>query len=85
MHGATGEWQDITSSVVSGMHFKGWPMQRGTHRVALSVMAQCSFSNQTWVPADDFDGGAAVPMPALGFARPGHADQVLSSSSDEMP
>lgn len=45
------------------------------HPVVCSPL-QFTFSGQTWVPADDGLNGASVPMPALGFGRTDHADQV---------
>lgn len=33
-----------------------------------------------WVPADDGIGGGAVPVPVLGFVRPGHPEQVEHDS-----
>lgn len=52
--------------------------------LALFVMqswlhVQFTFSGQSWVPADDGFRGSSVPVPAMGFVRPGHPDQVQFS------
>lgn len=47
-----------------------------TTHVDCVLLSQFTFSDQTWVPANDGLGGAALPVPALGFGRPGHTDQV---------